>query len=878
MLTLTHFVKAASCAVRGAARYGVTSLRERDAKTRDRRRATAILTFLTRMGPIYIKLGQIAATRSDLLPPEWVTTLRVLQDQAPYMEPDAVRRAVERELGGPLDDTFRTFQMQPVASASVAQVHRAELHDGRTVAVKLVKNGVPEQIEASLRSLGAQLRLVHRLVPKVRDLELPKRFDEVARLLRPQADMRQEARRQQRIHANFAQHPYVRVPAVLTDLVTDRMLVMDFMDGVPGTRVEEVAFPRERLAQRLQDVVYTMLYMHGVSHGDPHPGNIMFTPDGELILLDFGITVELSEDEKWGLSSFYYACSRKEWDVAVDRFTRHFVEAGPELATRSEESEEYVEQLTQVLRHHFDLSTTRWSTVAYFNDVNKVLRRHHARYTANFTKVELVFLSGEGFAAQLDPDMDIWGNARKFTDRYSPYMSAEVKDRFTKAFSRQMPASLDLRDRAARTLVAPTHTDRYFFPSTFPVFVREASGGRLRDFDGNEYIDLHGGYGPHLLGYAHPVITEAIREAACGGLVNGIGTTHEVEFAEHLVAAFPAADKALLCNSGTEAVLLAVRMCRGHRRRSVVAKFEGHYHGFSDQGMVSSWFRFSGDRGHPTPVAGCLGTDPGTVDGTLVLQYGDTAGLARLREHADDLACVLLEPMPTSLVCLDVPFLAELRAVCTELGVPLVFDEVVSGFRAAYGGAQIMADVHPDLTCLGKVIGGGLPCGAVVGRTDLIDMAKSSQDPFYDYENKVFAGGTFSGNSLTCAAGLATLRHLDENPHLYTQLEDHTQELAAMMREATGKRDIACRLSARNSFFSLNFSHREAGLYRERMAGSNFKATIALAYYMRKHRIHLPELHAFLLSAAHTTEHLDRIAHAFEESLDEMLADGLFVT
>ncbi|GHI01713.1 aminotransferase [Streptomyces cellostaticus] len=872
---LTHLVKAASFAAWGAARYGVTSLRGRDATTRDRRRATSILSFLTRMGPIYIKLGQIAATRSDLLPPEWVTTLRVLQDQAPYMAPSAVRRAVERELGGPLDDTFRTFRMQPVASASVAQVHCAELRDGRKVAVKLVKDGVPEQIEESLRSLSALLRLVHRCVPKVRELELPKRFDEVARLLRPQADMKNEAHQQQRIHANFAQHSYVRVPTVLTELVTDRMLVMDFMDGIPGTRAEDVAFPRERLAQRLQDVVYTMLYMHGISHGDPHPGNIMFTPGGELILLDFGITVELSEDEKWGLSSFYYACSRKEWDIAVDRFTRHFVEAGPELAARRAE---YDEQMAQVLRHHFDLSSTRWSTIAYFNDVNKVLRRYRARYTTNFTKVELVFLSGEGFAAQLDPDMDIWGNARKFTDRYSPYMSTEVEDRFTQAFTRQMPASLNLRDRARQTLVAPTHADRYFFPSVFPVFVREASGGRLRDFDGNEYIDLHGGYGPHLLGYAHPVVTAAIREAAGRGLVNGIGNTHEVELAERLVSAFPTADKALLCNSGTEAVLLAIRMCRGYRRRSVVAKFEGHYHGFSDQGMVSSWFRFSGDRARPTPIAGCLGTAPGAVDGTLVLQYGDMPGLARLREHADDLACVVLEPMPTSLVCLDVPFLTELRALCTELGIPLVFDEVVSGFRAAYGGAQIIADVHPDLTCLGKVIGGGLPCGAVVGRTDLIDMAKSSQDPFYDYENKVFAGGTFSGNSLTCAAGVATLRHLDENPHIYTQLEDNTQRLAAMMREATQGRDIACRLSARNTFFSLNFSHREAGLYRERMAGSNFKATIALAYYMRKHKIHLPELHAFLLSAAHTTENLDQIAHAFEESLDDMLADGLFVT
>ncbi|ANZ20797.1 aminotransferase [Streptomyces noursei ATCC 11455] len=873
---LTHLVKAASCAAWGAARHGTAALTgRRDETPRDRRRALSVLTFLARMGPVYIKLGQIAATRSDLLPPEWVTTLRALQDQAPHMKPATVRAVVERELKGPLEGTFRTFQMQPVASASVAQVHAAELRDGRKVAVKLVKDGVPEQIEESLRSLSTLLRLVHRGLPRARDLELPRRFDEIARLLRPQADMRNEARQQQRLRDNFAAHPYVRVPEVLPDLVTDRMLVMEFMDGIPAKRAEEVDLPRERLAQRLQDTVYTMLYMHGLSHGDPHPGNIMFTPGGDLILLDFGITVELSEDEKWGLSSFYYACSRKQWDTAVDRFTRHFVEAGTELAARRAE---YDTQMAQVLRHHFDINSTRWSTVSYFNDVNKVLRQFNARYTTNFTKVELVFLSGEGFAAQLDPHMDIWGNARKFTDRYSPYMSEEVEERFTETFTQQMPTSLQMRDGARRTLVAPTHIDRYFFPSAFPLFVREASGGRLRDFDGNEYIDLHGGYGPHLLGYAHPVITAAIREAAGRGLVNGIGNPHEVELAERLVSAFPTADKAVLCNSGTEALLLAVRMCRGYRRRTMVAKFEGHYHGFSDQGMVSSWYRFSGDRNRPTPIAGCLGTNPSTVDGTLVLQYGDVPGLARLREHAEDLACVVLEPMPTSVVTLNVPFLTELRALCTELGIPLVFDEVVSGFRVAYGGAQTLAGVHPELTCLGKVIGGGLPCGAVVGRTDLIDMAKSTQDPFRDYETRVFAGGTFSGNSLTCAAGTATLRHLDENPHLYTQLEDRTQRLADMMGEALSKRDITCRLSARNTFFSLNFSHREAGLYRERMAGSNFKATIALAYYMRKHKVYLPEMHGFLLSAAHTPKDLDHIAHAFGKSLDDMLTDGLFVT
>ncbi|WP_107657365.1 aminotransferase class III-fold pyridoxal phosphate-dependent enzyme [Nocardia suismassiliense] len=872
---LTHLAKAVGCATLGAAEYSIGSIRPGTRGSSEQRRADALLAFLLRMGPIYIKIGQIAATRSDLLPESWVNTLRVLQDHTPHMPEDQTRRAIERELGAPLEATFRSFDLEPIASASVAQVHAAELLDGRRVAVKLVKDSVPEQIEDSLRSLRTAVRLTHAVVWPIRYLDLPKRFDEVARLLRPQSDMTHEATQQRRIHANFASHPFVKVPAVLPELVTERMLVMEYMDGIPGRLADAVGFPRERLAQRLQDVIYTMLYMHGICHGDPHPGNVMFTADGEVILVDYGVTAELSEDEKWGLSSFYYACSRKEWVIAVDRFTRHFVNAAPAL---TELRPSYEAEMVAVLRQHFDVSSNRWSTVAYFNDVNAILRRYDSQYTTTFTKVELVFLSGEGFATQIDPDIDIWSNARKFTDRYSPYMSAEVEQRFEAEFQEQMPGSLAMRDRAQATLVAPTHIDRYFFPSSFPVFVSEASGGSVTDCDGNSFIDLSGGYGPHLLGYAHPAINAAIAGGLSKGLVNGIGNTPELELAEKLVGAFPAAEKAVLCNSGTEAVLFAIRMARGYRRRTKVAKFEGHYHGFSDQAMVSSWFRFSGAKDRPEPVAGSLGTDPAAVEGTMVLQYGDIAGLARLREHADELACVVLEPMPTSVVTLNVEFLRALRALCTELDIPLIFDEVVSGFRVAYGGAQILADVHPDLTCLGKVIGGGLPCGAVIGKQYLIDMAKSSQDPFYDYENKVFAGGTLSGNSLTCTAGLAVLDHLDSNRDIYPRLEANTQLLAQQLRAATQSRGIACRINAERSIFSLNFSHRAAGLYRERMAGSNFKATIALAYYMRKHYVYLPEMHSFLISAAHDVEDLDQIAHAFEKSLDEMLADQLFVT
>lgn len=831
-------------------------------------------SYLVRSGPVYIKMGQVIATRSDLIPEEWVRTLATLQDDAPCMNEAQTIKSVEKELGRPIDQVFQEFCLKPIASASIAQVHKAVLLDGRRVAVKLVKKNIPEQIYWNLRIISSLVRVANTLVPAARRLDLPKRFEELKVLIERQADMKQEAHRQQLIYANFMGHAYVRVPAVFPQFTTGGMLVMEFMEGISGKNVHLVRCPRSRLAQRLQDSIYTMLYMHGLCHGDAHPGNLLFTPDGALIFLDFGITVELSEDEKWGLSSFYYACIRKEWNLAVERFTKHFVTNTDDLM---KQWSSYEADIANVLQWHLDIHSTRWSTIAYFKDVNAILRKYNARYTTNFTKVELVFLSCEGFASQIDPEIDIWGNARVFTDRYSPYISGSVKSAFDSYFEKAIPSSLGMRERANDYLVAPTHMHRYFFPSAYPLFVKTASRGRIMDVDDNCYVDLSNGYGPHFLGYSHPAITEAICSRLRSGYVNALGNDAEVELARMIVEAFDPNGKAILCNSGTEAVLIAIRLCRAYRRRSRVAKLEGHFHGFSDLGMVSSWFRFAGSRHKPEPIAGTEGSDVGTVKNTLILQYGHLEGLERLRQEASTLACVICEPMPSSLANYDKEFLQALRDICTELDIPLIFDEVVTGFRVTYGGSQTLMDIKPDLTCVGKIIGGGLPCGGVVGKRKLIEIARSSEDPFFDYENKVFVGGTMSGNTLSCAAGVAALGHLKSHPEIYVELDRKTDWLADKLRGTAKCKGVSCRVNARHSIFSLNFTHRNAKFYRDKLAGSNFKATIALAYYMRKYGVYMPELHSFLLSAAHTQEDLEATSAAFTRSLDEMLADGLFI-
>jgi glutamate-1-semialdehyde 2,1-aminomutase len=852
--------------------YFITTL-ARNKEERILKQGRWIYRYLLHMGPAYIKIGQILATRSDLIPEKWVQILQELQDNVPFMPEADTRKIITQDLPLAFEQVFSEFSFQPIASGSIAQVHSATLLTGQKVAVKVVKKNVRNQLKQNLDIIQFFVAILDFVVLSVRELGLPKRLQELRYLLIIQADMKQEAQKQEEVYTNFKNHPYVKVPAVIKDFSTSNLLFMEFMEGIPGKEVQKVELKRNLLAQRFQDTIYTMLYMHGLCHGDPHPGNIFFTKDGSIILLDYGITVQLSEDEKWGLSSFYYACTRKEWEIAVERFTQHFVTDKDYII---QNLSNYAQEIQSVLQYHFDTSTTQWSTVSYFQDVNKILHKYRARYTTNFTKVELVFLSCEGFASQIDPSINIWENARKFTDRYSPYISPTVKETFDVYFQKTSPSSLAMRDRANNSLVAPTHIDRYFFPSTYPVFVKKADKSKIEDFDGNVFVDISCGYGPHLLGYAHPVINQAISEAIANGFVNAIGNEAELNLAEILVEALPGAEKAILSNSGTESILQAIRLCRAYRKKDRVAKFEGHYHGFSDQGMVSSWFRFTGEKFNPQPIAGTQGTDSSTVKNTLVLQYGYIEGLDRLRSEASELACVICEPMPSLLANYDVDFLAKLREICTELDIPLIFDEVVSGFRVAYGGVQNLAEIFPDLTCLGKVIGGGLPCGAVVGKKELIDIGKSSQDPFSDYEKKAFVGGTMSGNSMTCLAGTATLTYLKEHPEIYVKLDNDTNWLAQRLLEIGRFHGVPIQVKANRSIFSLTFSHKSADYFREKQAGSNFKVNLALAYYMRKHGIYMPELHTLMLSAAHTQEDLELICTAFNLSLREMLEDGFF--
>ncbi|MCX2181999.1 aminotransferase class III-fold pyridoxal phosphate-dependent enzyme [Streptomyces sp. SKN60] len=841
-----------------------------------RRRLAALLrSYLLRMGPLYMKAGQILGTQSGILSAAAAGEFRAFFSDLPPMPDAALRKAIDRGLPVPVAAAFESFDWQPVAVGCVAQVHRAVLDCGTDVAVKVVKSGVRQRLEAGTRALNVLLVVAHALCPPVRRYDLPGHFAELRPLLAGQCDMRQEAARQKEVAWNFRDHPFLHIPSIFDELCTGDVLVMEYVDGVPGMNPSQVGHSRSSLARRLQDVFYSMVFFHGRFHVDPHPGNILFRPDGRIVLLDFGLVGTLSADDKWSLSAFYYACIRGQWEAATERFVRTFVANPDVLLPRHEE---YAEALAAILRHHFQAETSRWSTMAFFDDATRLLYGYGARASTRFSLLSLSLLTGEGFVTQTDPDIDLYRNARRFTDLFSPYMSDDVRERFEREIGGLSPRSLAARHDAAGYLVAPTHLDRYGLPSAFPLVVAKASGARIHDLDGNEYIDLSCGYGPHILGYGHHGTVQAVQEAVARGAVNALGNPAELRLAELIAQAFGTGTKVILGNSGTEAVQMALRMARAYTGRQRVAKFEGHYHGFSDQSLVSSLFRYSGDARCPNPVANSAGMQRTLVQDTLVLQYGDPASLDRIAAHAKTLACVILEPMPVTTAAFDRSFLRQLRDVCARENVLVIYDEVITGFRVHYGGAQRLAGVRPDLTCLGKIIGGGLPCGAVAGRPDVIDIARTTGDPYVDIETRAFVGGTMSGNSVTAAAGAAVLAHLSTHPGIYGDLQRKTEWLAQNLTAHAADIGIPCKVTAAHSIFSITFDHATPQLIRDRLTGSNFKANLALSYYMRKQGVYVPELHTMMLSAAHTMDDLQQVSRAFARSIEEMNDDGFFTT
>ena len=374
--------------------------------------------------------------------------------------------------------------------------------------------------------------------------------------------------------------------------------------------------------------------------------------------------------------------------------------------------------------------------------------------------------------------------------------------------------SRDLFERSQRLIPGGVNSPVRAFRAVggTPIFFREGRGSRLTDEDGREYIDYVGSWGPLILGHAEPGVLAAVNAAAARGLSFGAPTALELEMAELLTSSLPSVEQVRLVSSGTEAVMSALRLARGFTGRSVVVKFEGCYHGHSDFLLVkagSGALTF----GNPTSA----GVPAELTAHTLVLDYNDPQQLSdAFARYGDDIATVVLEPIAGNMnfVRPSVEFIATLRALCTKHGAVLLFDEVMTGFRVGPQGAQGLFGVTPDLTTLGKVIGGGMPVGAFGGRRDIMQKLAPV--------GPVYQAGTLSGNPVAVSAGLATLRRVLE-PGFFDLLGRNTRSLAeGLVREARaagvpfsadsagGMFGIFFRATAPGSFAQVMESDREA--------------------------------------------------------------------
>jgi glutamate-1-semialdehyde 2,1-aminomutase len=356
--------------------------------------------------------------------------------------------------------------------------------------------------------------------------------------------------------------------------------------------------------------------------------------------------------------------------------------------------------------------------------------------------------------------------------------------------------SEDLFERARRVIPGGVNSPVRAFRAVgrTPVFINNAAGSNIADVDGNTYTDYVGSWGPMILGHGHPAVLDAITSAAERGTSYGAPTEIEIELAEEIIAAFPSIDKLRLVSSGTEAAMSAIRLARGFTGRDRIVKFEGCYHGHSDGLLVKAG---SGLATFGTPDS--AGVPASIANNTIVLPYNDAEALRRaFEERGAEIACVIVEPVAGNMGCVPPApgYLESVRDITSRCGALLIFDEVITGFRVAYGGAQELYGVKADLTCLGKIIGGGLPMGAFGGRSDVMDQIAPL--------GPVYQAGTLSGNPLAVSAGLATLRLLKKiNP--YQELEQRSANLERGLADAAAEANVTATINRVGSMLTTFF-------------------------------------------------------------------------
>lgn len=395
-----------------------------------------------------------------------------------------------------------------------------------------------------------------------------------------------------------------------------------------------------------------------------------------------------------------------------------------------------------------------------------------------------------------------------------------------------------------------------------PIFIKSAKGAYLYDEDGKSYIELINSWGPMILGHAHELVEKAVADAIQKGFSFGAPTRREVEMAELICSIVPSVEKVRMVNSGTEATMSALRVARGYTGRDKMIKFEGNYHGHGDSFLIAAG---SGAMTFGEPDS--PGVTKGVANDTLTAPYNDLNAVQALVDaNKGQIACIILEPVVGNmgLVKPVEGFLEGLRKICDEEGIVLIFDEVMTGFRLAKGGFQERCGVTPDMTTMGKIIGGGMPVGAYGGKKEIMDVVSPA--------GPVYQAGTLSGNPIAMAAGQAMLTHLSENPSVYTRLEEIGTTLTNGMKANMEKLGLNYTLNHVGSMFTLFFTDKPVNNFEDAktsdtaLFGRYFQAMLKRGIYLAP-----SQYEAMFLSTALTNEHIQTILDANLESLKEVL-------
>lgn len=428
------------------------------------------------------------------------------------------------------------------------------------------------------------------------------------------------------------------------------------------------------------------------------------------------------------------------------------------------------------------------------------------------------------------------------------------------------PRSVTAHQRACQFIPGGVNSPARAFGAVggTPITIARGEGPYLLDIDGQRYLDYIGSWGPMILGHAHPAVTTAVQEALVGGSSFGAPTEREAVLAEMVTQAMPAVEMVRFVNSGTEAAMSAVRLARGYTGRDRIIKFAGCYHGHVDSLLVQA-----GSAATTLGTPNSPGVPAGATQDTLLLEYNDTQALAdAFRAHGDTIAGVILEPVVGNmgLVPPSPEFRTELRRLTQHHGALLIYDEVMTGFRLAYGGAQELFGDRPDLTVLGKIIGGGLPVGAYGGRREIMTRITPA--------GPIFQAGTLSGNPLAMAAGIATLQQLRDNPP-YNRLNRLTQMLEEGFVAAAHQAGVPHCVQRLGSMITLFFTTGPVRNYTNAKL-SDTRRFARFFWALMDHGIYWPcsQFEAAFVSAAHTEEQIRQTVQVAAQALAEVAMVG----